>query len=184
MRAVGLAMCFALAGCGTSQIADAARQDRLAIEAKTIGKRKVSTGFAYICPIPNDTRPCPYIKGSPGLVGVEVAGSSPFGQTSYQVLVRTDDGQTGYVSLHQFESMDDEAAYKAEQAKKAAAKADCDRRGGVRIGMTKAEALASCWGKPSKINTTTTATRTHEQWVYGSRSYLYFDNGILSTIQN
>jgi hypothetical protein len=50
--------------------------------------------------------------------------------------------------------------------------------------MTQAEVLASSWGKPDDINRTITAYGTREQWVYGYRSYLYFDDGILTAIQN
>lgn len=52
-----------------------------------------------------------------------------------------------------------------------------------RIGMTKSEAEKSTWGKPKKINKTTTAYGTHEQWVYSGYRYLYFDNGKLTSIQ-
>ena len=52
------------------------------------------------------------------------------------------------------------------------------------IGMTKSEAENSTWGRPNKINKTTTAYGTHEQWVYGNGKYLYFDNGKLTSIQN
>lgn len=69
-------------------------------------------------------------------------------------------------------------------AKRKADAAAWQARGGAKIGMTKAQALASNWGKPSKINTTIKAGLTHEQWVYGTGSYLYFENGILTTIQN
>jgi hypothetical protein len=55
---------------------------------------------------------------------------------------------------------------------------------GVRIGMTAVEVLASSWGRPSDINRTTTRYGTREQWVYGSRNYLYFEDGILTAIQN
>jgi hypothetical protein len=54
---------------------------------------------------------------------------------------------------------------------------------GVAIGMSKEEVLASSWGKPKKINTTTTALRTREQWVYDG-GYLYFTNELLTSIQN
>lgn len=40
------------------------------------------------------------------------------------------------------------------------------------------------WGNPSDINKTTGAYGTHEQWIYGGDSYLYFEDGILITIQN
>jgi hypothetical protein len=53
----------------------------------------------------------------------------------------------------------------------------------VHIGMTKDQAIAA-WGRPNDINKTITAVVTSEQWVYGQRSYLYFDNGVLTAIQN
>jgi hypothetical protein len=55
---------------------------------------------------------------------------------------------------------------------------------GVSIGMTQEEVLASNWGKPSRVNKTTTARRSSEQWVYGSGSYLYFEEGLLVSIQH
>lgn len=55
---------------------------------------------------------------------------------------------------------------------------------GVNIGMSKEDVLASSWGKPERINTTTTANTTREQWVYGGRNYLYFEGNKLVTIQN
>ncbi|MGH7582684.1 MAG: hypothetical protein ACREL5_05620 [Gemmatimonadales bacterium] len=51
----------------------------------------------------------------------------------------------------------------------------------VLIGMTEEQARAA-WGKPARVNVTVNAGGTHEQWVYGS-SYLYFDNGKLTTWQ-
>ena len=55
--------------------------------------------------------------------------------------------------------------------------------GKVRIGMTK-EMCRESWGEPEDINKTTSSYGTHEQWVYGYGSYLYFENGKLTTIQN
>lgn len=52
------------------------------------------------------------------------------------------------------------------------------------IGMTKEEVKNSTWGSPQKINTTTTRYGVHEQWVYSGHKYLYFDDGILTSIQN
>ncbi len=37
---------------------------------------------------------------------------------------------------------------------------------------------------PTVLNLTTTACGVSEQWVYGDTSYLYFDSGILTDIQN
>lgn len=51
----------------------------------------------------------------------------------------------------------------------------------VKIGMTK-EMCRLSWGEPQDINKTITSSKISEQWVYPD-SYLYFYNGILSTIQ-
>lgn len=64
---------------------------------------------------------------------------------------------------------------------------ECDliSRGRIRIGMTK-EQVRAAWGRPYRVNTTTAAYGTHEQWVMhemGS-SYVYFEDGICTAIQN
>lgn len=53
----------------------------------------------------------------------------------------------------------------------------------VFVGMTAEQARMSL-GKPKKINKTTTGIVRTEQWVYGSGNYLYFDNGVLTSIQH
>lgn len=56
----------------------------------------------------------------------------------------------------------------------------------VIIGMTKEQAIAA-WGRPQDINRTLGSFGVHEQWVYGEygeRGYLYFEDGILTTVQN
>jgi len=70
---------------------------------------------------------------------------------------------------------------KISQAKLAA---EMKARGGVKIGMTVEQVLRSNWGKPRGVNRTTTPNGTHEQWIYGDRNFLYFVNGILTTIQD
>lgn len=69
-------------------------------------------------------------------------------------------------------------AERAERVSKVAKK-----RAGVGIGMSRQDVIDSSWGKPRKINTTTTARGTSEQWVYDG-GYLYFEDGVLRTIQN
>lgn len=55
--------------------------------------------------------------------------------------------------------------------------------GRVRLGMT-AEMCRASWGRPESINRTSVEGLVSEQWVYGGGNYLYFDNGILTSIQN
>lgn len=78
-------------------------------------------------------------------------------------------------------------AEKLLEAKDKQAKLDEKKRKkseGVLIGMKHQDVLGSSWGKPLNINKTTTAHGTHEQWVYGGNNYLYFEDGILTSIQN
>jgi hypothetical protein len=52
----------------------------------------------------------------------------------------------------------------------------------ILIGMTK-EMVSESWGKPSSVNRTVTGSFVHEQWIYGE-TYLYFENGILTSFQD
>lgn len=52
------------------------------------------------------------------------------------------------------------------------------------IGMTEYEVRNSTWGSPKDINKTTTAYSTYEQWVYRNYRYIYFENGIVTSIQD
>lgn len=55
--------------------------------------------------------------------------------------------------------------------------------GKVLIGMTSTQCRES-WGSPKTINRTTSRYGVREQWVYAGSRYLYFENGILTTIQD
>ena len=61
--------------------------------------------------------------------------------------------------------------------------ADLILQGRVRIGMSR-EMCREAWGVPDDINSSSGSWGVHEQWVYGTGSYLYFENGVLDAIQN
>jgi hypothetical protein len=73
--------------------------------------------------------------------------------------------------------------YKAKQDAENQQAKEVKKSQGVRIGMTKQEVLDSNWGQPKSINKTITKNSEHEQWVYDNYNYLYFDDGILTSIQ-
>jgi hypothetical protein len=59
-------------------------------------------------------------------------------------------------------------------------------KGQIQIGMTTHQ-VAAAWGRPYDINRTTADYGTHEQWVMHEgvpTSYVYFENGICTAIQN
>lgn len=51
-----------------------------------------------------------------------------------------------------------------------------------KIGMTASEVENSTWGKPNKKNKDTYSWGTKEQWVYSGYKYIYFENGIVTSI--
>ena len=51
-----------------------------------------------------------------------------------------------------------------------------------RIGMTADEVRASNWGSTRDINKTTTSYGVREQWVYDNYKYIYFEDGIVTSI--
>lgn len=53
----------------------------------------------------------------------------------------------------------------------------------VKIGMTDKMCIEA-WGEPDSKNRTVLNGKETEQWVYKTNSYLYFDDGILTAIQN
>lgn len=59
--------------------------------------------------------------------------------------------------------------------------------GRIRLGMTR-EMCKEAWGEPDHINSSVGSWGRHEQWVYeykySSNSYLYFENGKLTSWQN
>ena len=55
--------------------------------------------------------------------------------------------------------------------------------GKVVLGMNK-EMCSEAWGEPIYVNSTIVSGLTTQQWVYGWGTYLYFNNGKLTAIQN
>lgn len=53
--------------------------------------------------------------------------------------------------------------------------------GRINIGMS-GEMVRAAWGRPEHINESAYRSGTHEQWVYGSRSYVYLENGVVTSI--
>lgn len=52
------------------------------------------------------------------------------------------------------------------------------------VGMTEEEVLSSAWGYPNKRNKDTYSWGTTEQWVYNNYGYVYFRNGIVTSISD
>ncbi len=108
---------------------------------------------------------------------IELKGSKAVGLISEESFYTRERAATAEMAINRRKQLQFDAARAAadEEARVA--------RGPVRIGMNAKQVLASSWGTPSAVNKTTTAVGVKEQWVYGSKAYLYFDRGVLTTIQ-
>lgn len=51
-----------------------------------------------------------------------------------------------------------------------------------KVGMTKSEVERCAWGYPDKKNIDTYSWGTTEQWVYRSKGYVYFKNGVVTSV--
>ncbi len=108
--------------------------------------------------------------------------------------IRFDDGKEGYIRSILFHIRSTNYAKWNKEFKKVdliykmlpkvTVATTAKKKTGVSIGMSEKEVLDSSWGRPTSVNRTINGSGKSEQWVYGTRNYLYFVNGILTTIQN
>ncbi|MGE8036476.1 hypothetical protein [Lysinibacillus sp. NPDC093692] len=83
------------------------------------------------------------------------------------------------------ENLERYANDKAEREAQEEARRIEEAKNRIYIGMTKEQVLDTNWGEPDDINRTITASHQSEQWVYSDYGkYLYFEDGILVTIQD
>lgn len=180
---------LSLSGCQTAGSAFDASSASAAPMEPIVEHRWTSGGEFSLCPTP----------GGVGLGPMFCQKVNVPHNTKIDVLRKTGSGHfyvrigdaVGYIASYEYSAQtrdyDLTAAVEAERKEKAAnkarKKADCDRRGGVSVGMTRAQVYASCWGKPERINKTITGSHTREQLVYHGYNYLYLVDGVLSSIQ-
>lgn len=84
--------------------------------------------------------------------------------------------------LQECVKIDARKAVKAGQAAISQLKADCERRGQPKIGMTPAELIETCWRKPQRIVKITTASGIAEKYVYGTGHTVTIIDGKVSEI--
>lgn len=73
---------------------------------------------------------------------------------------------------------------KNEELKNKAAAEKTAKNAEPEIGMTKDEVLNGLWGEPDKKNIDEYEWGTHEQWVYDSYGYVYFEDGVVTSISH
>lgn len=76
------------------------------------------------------------------------------------------------------------AEYDEWEAQKTAEKEEKEKlaKSDPKVGMTKTEVEGCAWGKPDRKNIDEYAWGTSEQWVYKSKGYVYFKNGVVSSV--
>jgi len=63
------------------------------------------------------------------------------------------------------------------------ARAECERLGTPRVGMTSAQVLATCFREPTEVKRTTMASGTSEIWIYRLHgAYVFLTDGVVTAI--
>lgn len=75
--------------------------------------------------------------------------------------VKLNDGRTGWVGASSPFVFDFDPVVREKEER-----AECDRRGQPKIGMTPAELIETCWRKPRRVVKKTTAAGVEENYVY------------------
>jgi hypothetical protein len=92
--------------------------------------------------------------------------------------VKLADGRSGYISsIMKYHLLPYEPV-----AKRKSDAEECARRGQPKVGMTRQEAEATCWGKPLRVEKVTTSAGVTERLLYGLGHRLEVVNGAVSAI--
>lgn len=125
----------------------------------------------------NDLISIDTLKHAPGLYGNDVRVLISNSELKHEIIMPVVEHsnfithKTDYYVIYNFDS------YFSEKPKKIVLPES------IKLGMTDKKVL-SIWGKPIDINRTINRYGVKEQWVYPNYVYLYFTDGILTTIQD
>lgn len=127
-------------------------------------------------------------EGEPALINELYVDNLDYSMIVYYVLTTDENGEKCIKEISPFDRTDsDHAIYNYTQyhtKEELVERTQKSQNMSVpEIGMTESEVLDSTWGEPEKINKTTTKYGVHEQWVYSDNRYIYFDDGIVTAIQ-
>lgn len=106
-----------------------------------------------------------------------VTGLSPAsGSLDYEV--RLEDGRKAWINITSgIFLVDYDPTARVKQAAD-----ECERIGRPKIGMTPAELIGSCWGKPMRIMKKTTAAGVEENYIYRLGQRVKFTDGKITEI--
>jgi len=102
----------------------------------------------------------------------EVAGTS-IDQPYFHVAL--DDGRSGFTDAEML-------TLATKTVDPIVAAAECEKKGGPKLGMNAAQVAATCWGRPQYVNTKIRRNGKYEQYVYGDDKSVILKNGIVTSI--
>jgi hypothetical protein len=139
----------------------------------------VSHTSYQLCDVPNSLHCSQFLnQGTHLKVDGLVPNHSDVGGTSIDAPyfhVVLDDGRAGFVDAEIFLPM-------TATVDTAIAAAECKKKGDPKLGMNAKQVAATCWGPPSYVNTKIRQTGKYEQYVYGDNKFVYFQNGIVTSV--
>lgn len=104
----------------------------------------------------------------------EIAGTSTSLDQPYFHIV-LDDGRSGFADAVLFPNF-------TKTVDPVVTAAECKKKGDPKLGMNAAQVKATCWGPPSYVNMKLRQTGKYEQYVYGDNKFVYFHNGVVTSV--
>lgn len=122
---------------------------------------------------------CVYISNSSLSIVSVYPGEEHFGFHAMKFYgVKLADGRTGYING----IMKSHLLPYDPVAKRKSDAEECVKRGQPKIGMSRQEAEATCWGRPLRVERITTSTGVTERLSYGLGHRIEIVNGSVATI--
>lgn len=175
----GLAALVVLTGCAqraTVSIQSTENESYLREKAEyepNIGKAYWTKTLVFLCGAPDKLGAnCdPIVNGTK--LQADGLEQGKYGMPYYHVTLS--DGRAGYV-------MAVELKVGTTDIDPAIAAAECKRRGEPRVGMSAKQLVATCWGKPDRVDRKETTRGVTDRYAY-SNGRVILHNGIVTSVQ-
>jgi hypothetical protein len=180
MRRIVLCGALAITACSSSPPIQRPTVSEYALERTNVGKTLWVTGSLRVCQKPQREGPdCESLaKDHKVVIKNVVAGPVPvdkgmpmekFYEVSYG------DQKSGFALTSAMQAV-------TTSRDPQIVASECKKSGLPRVGMTVEQVVATCWGRPNKVNRTVVGDVTNDDFVYDSAS-VHLRDGVVTSIQ-
>jgi hypothetical protein len=180
MRRIVLCGMLAIVACSSTSRVQKATVSEYALERTKVGMTLWVTGVLRVCQKPEREGPdCENLTKNQKIVITNVVGGTaptdkdiPI-EKYYQISYG--DQKSGFSLTSAVEPM-------TTNRDPQIVASECKKSGPPRVGMTTEQVVATCWGRPKKVNRTEVGGVVSDQFVYDSAS-VYLRDGVVTSVQ-